>query len=435
MNSLRASLVLLVLTSLALFFEMRDETFRLRLLAYAAAAFLAALPIAAELLARRGRISRQLRDNVSLSVAAIAVSLACLEVMLRFALPWLPPSVRMLASEASTFEARQAMIQKLPVSPFFTFKANSEVRSMGERGDDFVYQWKTDRFGFKNAPQLADQPSMAVALGDSFTEGMGVATQDTWPAKLTTLGIPTYNLGVQGYSSSQMLGALVLHGLAFKPRYCLIGYTGTIFSREERYKEGPPNALASDLQERHEIKRLNRLVLLALLRAAQKAQSDKDAPKPLQRPVQFAPMRPWMAEISSLSVISPDAIAKEPSWRATLERIGAMARLCQEANAKATLLIYFPHRATVYYTAATGAPLPENAFEIVESAMMAEFARAQGIAFLNLLPDFLRRTAALSPDSPSTNYPFLMLDGHPSPSGQALIAEAVAAKLKHLEQP
>ena len=54
-----------------------------------------------------------------------------------------------------------------------------------------------------------------VALGDSFTEGMGVETANTWTSLLSEKGITTYNFGVQGYSPSQILGIYKMYKSLF----------------------------------------------------------------------------------------------------------------------------------------------------------------------------------------------------------------------------
>ena len=46
-----------------------------------------------------------------------------------------------------------------------------------------------------------------MTLGDSFAEGMGVPIEETFSTILNDKGYTTYNLGVQGYSTSQMLGS------------------------------------------------------------------------------------------------------------------------------------------------------------------------------------------------------------------------------------
>lgn len=90
--------------------------------------------------------------------------------------------------------------------PYVKFKPNVYVLSQGYRGDDFTYEWFTDDFGFKNKNlDLIETNFDFIALGESFTEGMGVTIDNTWTSiikKKSNLKI--YNAGVQGYSPSQI---------------------------------------------------------------------------------------------------------------------------------------------------------------------------------------------------------------------------------------
>jgi hypothetical protein len=425
-----------VLAGGGLLFELRDERPWLIATAAAGLALVALALFGAWALARKGPLAPARFEGLALLVIALAVGLVVVEFSLRLALPLLPSAVRDYASEAAADAARMAMRETLGESPFFKFKADAVVRSMGERGTDFVYTWRTDRLGFKNSPSALDGPVVAVALGDSFTEGMGVSIEDTWPARLGGLGLPTYNLGVQGYSPTQMLGTLMRYGLPLKPRVCLIGYTGTIFSREAQYLNQAGD-LAGDLRARHEIKRLNRLVLLALARAAQQTWRARRESPPSPEPVAFAPMARWAAEFSLTQgssrarAITRERIAADPAWKAALARLAEMDRACRERNAR-TLLLYFPHRPSVYFAKATGKPLPGDSFERVESSLMGEFAARHGMAYLDLSPVLERHVAALAESTPLRDYPFLIHDGHPSVTGHAVIADAVADRMRAL---
>ena len=61
---------------------------------------------------------------------------------------------------------------------------------------------------------------------------MGVPTSNTWPSVLSKNNYPTYNLGVQGYSPTQMKGSLKKYGLSMKPKFVIAAYTAGAFLRE-----------------------------------------------------------------------------------------------------------------------------------------------------------------------------------------------------------
>lgn len=83
--------------------------------------------------------------------------------------------------------ARAEFLEYLDENPFVKFRPNSLVRSLEFRGEDFDYAWMTDESGFKNPPEMKTargQGIFAVAIGDSFVEGMGVPADSTWTAIL-----------------------------------------------------------------------------------------------------------------------------------------------------------------------------------------------------------------------------------------------------------
>ena len=110
------------------------------------------------------------------------------------------------------FNNTKPNVVRLDKSPWFKFSANKKIFSVGWRGSDFVYTWMSDSLGYKN---IETQPGKKkfdyLALGDSFTEGMGTLVEHTWPSIINTISSnQVYNAGVQGYASSQFLGTLNL---------------------------------------------------------------------------------------------------------------------------------------------------------------------------------------------------------------------------------
>ena len=101
--------------------------------------------------------------------------------------------------------------EELDELPYVKFKPNTTLRNNFYRGtaSQFSYEWISDQYGFKNTKEISKKKSFkALAIGDSFTEGMGVDTDKTYPSLLSNEGILTYNLAVQGYSLSQSLATL-----------------------------------------------------------------------------------------------------------------------------------------------------------------------------------------------------------------------------------
>ena len=129
-------------------------------------------------------------------MASLLLGLAILEIALRVYPEAFHYNIRamMQTDEASRF-VRKAVVEKLPHSPFGKPHANVDVLIPGYYGpkETFVYDWRSDRRGFKNLPDIAARDQLdVIALGDNHTEGVGVSTADTWTSRLTRKGYPTY---------------------------------------------------------------------------------------------------------------------------------------------------------------------------------------------------------------------------------------------------
>jgi len=67
-----------------------------------------------------------------------------------------------------------------------------------------------------------------VVMGDSFTWGLGVRDEETWPAVLQTLldDVEVLNLGVIGYGTDQQYLRLGQEGLRYEPDLVILGFFG-----------------------------------------------------------------------------------------------------------------------------------------------------------------------------------------------------------------
>jgi hypothetical protein len=117
--------------------------------------------------------------NAAPVLMSLLFGLGVIEAAFRLFPEAFPDNVRALIdTDDAAQTARKAIVQRLPYSPFAKPYPNIDVFIPGYYGptDTFVYQWRSDRRGFKNLPEIAalDQVDIT-ALGDSFSEGMGVA--------------------------------------------------------------------------------------------------------------------------------------------------------------------------------------------------------------------------------------------------------------------
>lgn len=184
-----------------------------------------------------GAISKFLK-NMQISLFSVLCFFIALEIVAIIAPQVIPLQVLNYFATADIDKERASSVMFIDQNPYVQFKPNTIVKSQNFRGNDnqFVYEWKTDGKGFKNSSDIAKKDEVfAIAVGDSFTEGMGVSTENVWPSILTGKGYPTYNLGVQGYAPTQMLGSFELYGSPLKPKFVFIGYTSHTAHREKAF--------------------------------------------------------------------------------------------------------------------------------------------------------------------------------------------------------
>jgi hypothetical protein len=88
----------------------------------------------------------------------------------------------------------------------------------------YRYPFVTDAEGFRNAGLPEGAPGVA-ALGDSFTDGMTLPAELTWPARLEShLGESVRNYGTAGFGPEQELRVLQDYVLPRRPRRVVVGF-------------------------------------------------------------------------------------------------------------------------------------------------------------------------------------------------------------------
>ena len=336
-------------------------------------------------------------------------------------------------------------VEYLDKNPYILIKPGVIVRSSGYRGsnDQFVYEWKTDRKGFKNLPEFENlKKYKATAVGDSFTEGMGVATEKTWTTLLSKSGYPTYNLGVQSYAPSQFEGVFSIYGPQCSAEYVLIGYTGGIYVREamlwgaenlkdkesvRQYIRSKPAVSLLD-EIRHSAKYLPSAIFLFSRYTVKQlfSQEGKVKQTPATFDKRFLPYKHEILSVGSekdLKRINDLSLHKR-EWERTLSAFLKIKESALAIGAK-TVIIYFPHRGEMYYEKAMARPLPPIYFEQHERELMRAFAEKNGMGFIDISPAILNYIHRLPLDRSYKDYPYLEIDGHLSDVGNFLAAQEI----------
>lgn len=422
---------------------------------------------------------RFLRE-IQVTLFFVLVAAICIDVTYRLAPGLFPLALRNLMQDMPVAEQRVRVVEYLPYSPYAKPKPNVVVKIPAYHGspNDFVYEWRTDSRGFKNLPELAARPTIPiVAIGDSFTEGMGVLTEQTWASQLTALGFSTYSLGVQGYAPTQMAGAFMHWGLPLKPQYVLIGYL-THVSERERYFAVPidvdkPEALPSAIQRLvDEDRALARRINLDIPEPPQEIREQyrfaasaaialgvrlwrewgvkipadtRGIPDPDNDPrympserlvadstIKIGAMQRYRAEIFDVAFkwkLDIEAARNRPTWRSTLDRFTEVASAAKKAGAY-PIIVMFYNRGYRYAEHATGMKLDPSNSNDVEASLMREFAEREGIGFIDTKASFDKAIRDITDSTPLSRYPYLRIDAHPSPFGHQLVAGQIADYLR-----
>lgn len=360
-------------------------------------------------------------------------------------------------------EMKTKVVELLDESPFAKPKANVSIRVPGDYGSetDFEYEWMTDNRGYKNDPEIAMRNQFdVIALGDSFTEGLGVKTENTWISKLNSLGISAYSLGVQGYAPSQMSGTFKLFGTELKPKLVIIGYlTGTydrevFFLKEEQNSKDKelPSAIGrlvkNDLNNNREYRKQFKFVFTAAtfviydkMMDIYRSYIDEDyatdprfIPEKLMvadESISVGKMQRYKKEIQTAldQISTKEKLQSRPEWEKTLASFDEIITQAK-VQSETTILLVFHHRGAVYVNKATGQSLGENYQGFIEKELLRKFAAENGAIFLDTyaaLEDYVKE---INETTDISQYPYLKYDGHLSNKGNEIIAKLIFDYIK-----
>jgi hypothetical protein len=385
-------------------------------------------------------------QNTQLGLLGIILFFLVMELF-RFSPGVLPLSIRNYLATDATNPAKK-VVEYLQESPYAKFKPGVVVRSQGYRGSEkqFVYEWKTDRLGFKNPDNVLDREKdiQIVVLGDSFAEGMGVATEDTFSSMLSRDGYLTYDLGVQGYSPKQLEGSFRLYGLNLKPKYVIIAYCSGSFPRESAYfdeqavlktKKLVGGIAEIDLSENKEIREKTRQITTAFFLMARNlyrsAREDFENIDNMWASLKnrFSGnylLSHYSFEISISAAQKDDlqAVKQSLEWKSTVKSFLNIKKMADQIGAK-VIIIILPNRGSMYYEKATGKPLPkEKTILGIETTLLKELCKEENMVFLDPSERIQRYVNKLNSKQKDL-YPYLEIDGHPSKYGHRLIKEEI----------
>ena len=382
--------------------------------------------------------------NLQVSLFSIICLFFILEIVYKIRPSFFPLQLTNYLSSEDIGEIRKTKVEYLNESPYVKFRPNTVITSQGWRGskDQFVYDWKTDKNGFKNLDKISNLNEVdIVVLGSSFTEGLGVATEKIWPSLLMSKGFSAYNLAVQGYAPIQFLGSLKKYGVQLKPNYIIIGYTLGIYEYElldekkvieEKSFAGGINSIvnAELMNNIDEIKIQARYIFSALWlitkRIRYHIKNFYYNLSYLNITLSDRKFNLYKKEIMSIAkyVTDESILSNSNNWKSTLNNFKNIIDIAYSINAKVILLIY-PQRSVIYFERATGEKLPRIYNGIFEIKLLKEFADKENILFINLNNRLINYVNNLQHNFNVKSLPYLEIDGHINNIGHGFVAEEI----------
>jgi len=372
----------------------------------------------------------------NLSFFSLILTLIFIEVFFYLKPNLLPNSISIWLGDGEE-NSKLNITEILNESPFIKFKANTKIKSNGYRGgpDEFIYEWTTDKNGFKNTPEIANLEKYKIlAIGDSMVEGMGVSTEDTFTTILTKKNYPTYNLGVQGYAVSQSKGAFKKFGAKLRSEIVLCLYARgnahrEIFFVDNKLKEkktftgGIDNQFQAD--QNLEIRFQGKYVLTASWLYLTFVRNNlKDFLK--YGNVDFKnPIFNRYPEVRSGEKVRELRIQEMNLLIKNFKEIKKLA----EINNSKFILGYIEHRDLNYYEIATGKkPHPSQFYE---GDFLKKFSKENNITFIDFGVPIRNYIKNLPEDFEVSDLPYLKIDGHLNRLGNEILADTI---IKYIEK-
>lgn len=383
--------------------------------------------------------------NLVLALLGLAIALGLVEVLMRAFPNWVPaqvrvnpPSRRVKAFIDETYDLRQSD------GDLYYYMRGKIVPLSPDQNHVIAHvHMMTDAHGFRNSPPEKARYGI-VALGDSFTKASGVASP--WTQKLAEYtGTDVLNLGEVGLGPQDELKVLQQYGLKKHPDWVIMAY----FEGNDLY-----DAASYEQANPFIVLRFGRYVLDRSVDAWHEMRSGGGSAANTSHylyPITIAinhkdlEMTFFSYYISWLSV-NREAIESSQDYRLAKETILQVQKLSETAETH-FLLVYVPSKEHVYLPYLNDADIRARVFSDVptikldeagflqftseiatpESArqhmddqadLLADFASANHIRFLNLTPVFQEEADT----GAELYYPF---DTHWNQLGHDLAAETI----------
>lgn len=341
------------------------------------------------------------------------------------------------------------------------------------------FSFHTDAEGFRNHA-VRDRFDIA-ALGDSFTDAMTMAGDESWPARLEgVLGVPVQNYGTAGFGPQQELLVLKDYVAPHRPRTVVLAFFAgnDIFDAEAfdafQRSGGTIKRPQQGWRTKDVVSRADSWFVVSALRAAGRSlgthqgtvvAAEVTPAAPIEPPVATAPafdngwfdlpvagkrlrfafMPPYLNTLN----FSREDLAARQGWQLTSDAIKEMQTVSRSFGAT-FVVMFVPFKSQVYLPVVETAVSKEQitsafhfymerygrnvdvdrvfANRLAQNALMERLCAEAGIPFLDTTPALAARVA----QGENVYFPD---ESHLNEDGEALLAQTLAAFLKAETKP
>lgn len=301
------------------------------------------------------------------------------------------------------------------------FKLDLEINSLGLRGPE---------------PRRNEAKTYSIlGLGDSFTFGTGVSAEETYLAVLEELlrserhDLEVINAGVPGYGTRQELAYLIQNGARFHPSIVLLGF----YALNDPDDNVEPDSIVRDgflVSQGADAGRAKNPGLMYQWKAFLRTHSYtysyvvnhlKESPV-MRRVVGGFGLGGDVFPVEVQFYLDPPPPPVRNAWQVTFALLGEMDSAVRRLNAR-LVVILIPSRAQVYpewwRRVLTRYSLSDKSADaLLPTRTAAKFLEENGIAYLDLLPEFRRLAEA-------GHHLYFDLDGHWNREGHRVAAVAI----------
>jgi hypothetical protein len=257
-------------------------------------------------------------------------------------------------------------------------------------------------------------PPWGVAVGDSFTFGLGVNQEVTWIAQLANLSRhDIINPGVPGWGPQQYTRTLEQYGFRLKPKIVFYGLFSNDVGNVTRFAKDDGHFNRFSLRQ---FLRLNSVTFNLFRNLRRTKISVKD--------IELAGVGLRFSSESLQSRVSSDSKRFPQGWPLTRQQIETAYNESQRSNATFVLL-YFPSKEEVYWKAIKEKskslePLDDRIDQLRKTTM--EFCHSRGFFCIDLTPALKRRAE-------QGEKVYFSADSHWNDAGNRIVADEIYKQL------